>query len=51
MAPARILSEQILNKLAPDRIVDKRYKISGGRLGVGNFGEVRLGLEIKTGKR
>ena len=51
MAPNRMSSEQIFSKLAPNKVIDNRFKISGGRLGVGNFGEVRLGIEIKTGKR
>ena len=51
MASRRMSSEQIFSKLAPNKVIDNRFKISGGRLGVGNFGEVRLGIEMKTGKR
>ena len=34
--------------LAANRLVGGNFLISGGRLGDGNFGEVRLGLELKT---
>ena len=31
-----------------EEILGGRFKVIGGRLGVGNFGEVRLGLDTKT---
>ena len=34
--------------LAANRLVGRNFLISGGRLGDGNFGEVRLGIELKT---
>ena len=39
----------ILNDcLAANRLVGTRFLISGGRIGNGNFGEVRLGIDVKT---
>ena len=37
--------------MAAEKVIGGRYKVVGGRLGVGNFGEVRLGLEIGTRRR
>ena len=37
--------------MAAEKVIGGRFKAVGGRLGVGNFGEVRLGLEIGTRRR
>ena len=34
-----------------DELLGGRYKVIGGRLGAGNFGEVRLGLDTKSKKK
>ena len=34
-----------------DELLGGRYKVIGGRLGAGNFGEVRLGLDTKSKTR
>ena len=31
--------------------IGEKYKVVGGRLGVGNFGEVRLGMNTVTNER
>ena len=37
--------------LAPNKVIGGKYKIVGGRLGIGNFGVVRLGYEMGTKRR
>ena len=39
------------NNTVFEELLGGRYKVIGGRLGVGNFGEVRLGLDTKTKTR
>ena len=51
MAARRRSSEKLNDRLAPNKVIGSKYKIVGGRLGIGNFGVVRLGYEIGTKRR
>ena len=51
MTTRRRSSEKLNELLAPNKIIGSKYKIVGGRLGVGNFGIVRLGYEIRSKRR
>ena len=49
--PASIKHTDVSLGLGPSRMVGPDFKIIGKKIGAGNFGEVRLGLNIKTNEK
>ena len=51
MATSNLSSRKLSMKMEPDRKVGKHFRVVGKRIGVGNFGEVRLGVDIRNDKK
>ena len=51
MSSSRMSSRKLSIKMGLDRRVGDHYKVVGNRIGVGNFGEVRLGVDTRTDKK
>ena len=49
--PASIKHTDVSLGLGPSRMVGPDFKIIGKKIGAGNFGEVRLGLNTKTNEK
>ena len=48
MASRKSAGSKLNDKMCLDRRIGSTYKIIGNRIGVGNFGEVRLGIDVKS---
>ncbi len=49
--PGHSSSSRVSSRLAPDKMVGSDFCIVGKRIGAGNFGEVRLGKNVRTGEK
>ncbi len=49
--PQRRSSSKVSSRLALDRKVGADFRIVGKRIGAGNFGEVRIGENVRTGEK
>ena len=51
MASSNLSSRKLSMKMGLDRRVGEHYRVVGKRIGVGNFGEVRLGVDLRNDKK
>ena len=51
MVHETVTTAEISSTLAWNKLISGRYRVHGKRIGSGNFGEVRLGLDLKTGAK